>query len=80
MTQGNRSSLAGLFARMAHWPGGRWLFARIVCWRAPYFGTIAPRFEALEPDRCEITPASAPPSTQPAPRPQSTPAPATRSR
>lgn len=55
MTQGNRSSLAGLFARMARWPGGRWLFARIVCWRAPYFGTIAPRFEALEPDRCEIT-------------------------
>jgi acyl-coenzyme A thioesterase PaaI-like protein len=31
---------------------GRWLFGRIVCWRAPYFATIRPRFEVLEAGRC----------------------------
>lgn len=40
--------------RLARWPGGRWLFARLICRRAPYFATIAPRFLALEPGRCEI--------------------------
>ena len=28
---------------------GRWLFTRFVCWRAPYFGSIHPVFEVLEP-------------------------------
>jgi len=30
---------------------GRWLFSRLVCFRAPYFGTISPVFDALEPGR-----------------------------
>ncbi len=30
---------------------GRWLFTRIVCFRAPYFGTINPVFDVLEPGR-----------------------------
>ena len=40
---------------LAHWrrlsgkPGGRWLFSRLVCLKAPYFATIAPRIEQLEP-------------------------------
>lgn len=29
-------------------PLGKWLFSRAVCWKAPYFSTIAPRFETLE--------------------------------
>lgn len=48
------SCLAPTFARMKRWPLGRWLFARVVCWRAPYFATIAPRFLVLKPDRCEV--------------------------
>ena len=28
---------------------GRWVFSRIVCFRAPYFSTIRPVFEVLEP-------------------------------
>lgn len=28
---------------------GRWLFARLVCWRAPYFGSIKPSLEVLQP-------------------------------
>ena len=30
---------------------GRWLFTRIVCFKAPYFSTISPVFDALEPGR-----------------------------
>ena len=33
---------------------GRWLFSRIICWKAPYFGSISPRFEVLEPGRCVV--------------------------
>ena len=28
---------------------GRWLFTKMVCWRAPFFASIAPRFEHLAP-------------------------------
>lgn len=48
------SRVLRLYRRLAPWPGGRWLFARLICWKAPYFATIAPRFVALEPGRCEI--------------------------
>jgi acyl-coenzyme A thioesterase PaaI-like protein len=43
------------YRRLRRLPGGRWLFARLVCLKAPYFATIAPRFEHLEPGRCEIS-------------------------
>jgi acyl-coenzyme A thioesterase PaaI-like protein len=33
---------------------GRWLFARAVCRRAPYFGTIKPFFLELEPAICRV--------------------------
>jgi acyl-coenzyme A thioesterase PaaI-like protein len=33
---------------------GRWLFARTVCRRAPYFGTIKPRFLDLQPKLCRV--------------------------
>jgi acyl-coenzyme A thioesterase PaaI-like protein len=33
---------------------GRWLYSRIICWKAPYFGSIAPRIEVLEPGRCVV--------------------------
>jgi len=48
------ASLLSLYQRITRWPGGRWLFSRAVCFRAPYFATIAPRFVALEPGRCEV--------------------------
>lgn len=44
-----------LYRRMQRWPFGAWLFSRAVCFKAPYFGTIHPRFEVLEPNRCEAT-------------------------
>jgi acyl-coenzyme A thioesterase PaaI-like protein len=32
---------------------GRWLFTRIVCFKAPYFASISPLLTRLEPGRCE---------------------------
>jgi len=37
--------------RLAGNSAGRWLFSRIVCLKAPYFGSIRPLFERLEPGR-----------------------------
>lgn len=34
---------------------GRWLFARTVCSRAPYFGTIRPQFLELAPAVCRVS-------------------------
>jgi acyl-coenzyme A thioesterase PaaI-like protein len=33
---------------------GRWLFSRIVCWRAPYFASIRPLFVELGEGRVEV--------------------------
>ncbi|GGY61392.1 DUF4442 domain-containing protein [Cellvibrio zantedeschiae] len=32
---------------------GRWLFAKMVCFKAPYFASVAPRIQVLEPGFCE---------------------------
>lgn len=44
-----------LYRRMAGRPLGRWLFARAVCFKAPYFASISPRVDALEPGRCTVS-------------------------
>lgn len=49
------ASVLTLYERMSRWPGGRWLFTRAVCFRAPYFASISPRIERLEYNRCEAT-------------------------
>jgi acyl-coenzyme A thioesterase PaaI-like protein len=48
------ASVLQLYRRITRWPAGHWLFSRLVCLKAPYFTTIAPRFVALEPGRCEV--------------------------
>ena len=48
-------TLLALHQRLQRLPGGGWLFGRLVCLKAPYFGTIAPRFEHLAPGRCEVS-------------------------
>ena len=44
-----------LFRRLSSKPGGKWLFSRLVCLKAPYFASIAPRIELLEPGRAVAT-------------------------
>jgi acyl-coenzyme A thioesterase PaaI-like protein len=42
------------FGRLSGSAIGRWLFSRMVCWKAPYFASIAPCIEELEPGRCVV--------------------------
>ena len=42
-----------LYNKFSRWPLGNWLFSRAVCFKAPYFATIAPTFLRLEPGHCE---------------------------
>ena len=42
------------WVRMSRTAFGRWLFARTVSKRAPYFGTIRPRFLVLQPGSCRV--------------------------
>jgi acyl-coenzyme A thioesterase PaaI-like protein len=46
------SQTLALYERMRRWPAGQWLFTRAICFKAPYFGSISPRIETLEPGRC----------------------------
>lgn len=43
-----------LWNRLSGLPAGKWLFARLLCLKAPYFGSISPRFVALRPNYCEV--------------------------
>lgn len=42
------------FERLGRSAPGRWLFSQMVCLRAPYFGSIAPRIQMLAPGRCVV--------------------------
>src|SRR3954469_4109945 len=42
------------WTRMQRSAFGRWLFARTVSKRAPYFGTIKPSFLGLQPKLCRV--------------------------
>lgn len=48
-------SVLALHRRLARNRFGTWLFSRLVCFKAPYFSTIAPRITALAPGRCVAT-------------------------
>lgn len=43
-----------MWKRLSPRPGGRWLFSRLVCWKAPYFASIRPLFLELAPGRCRV--------------------------
>ena len=48
------SAALALWKRLGGSAPGRWLFARLICFRAPYFGSIAPRIAVLEAGRCVV--------------------------
>ncbi len=45
----DRNRVLSLWQRLSTKPFGKYIFSRIVCWKAPYFSTIRPRFEELRP-------------------------------
>lgn len=49
------ADVLSLYRRITRWPSGHWLFSRAVCLKAPYFASISPRIETLEPNRCVAT-------------------------
>lgn len=49
----SRSTLS-IWQSFAVRPGGKWAFSRLLCFKAPYFGSIRPRFEELRPGYCQI--------------------------
>lgn len=49
------ADLLSLYHHISRWPAGHWLFSRAVCFKAPYFASIAPRIELLEANRCVAT-------------------------
>ena len=50
-----RNSTLKIWQRLAARPAGKWLFSRLVCWKAPYFSSIHPRFQMLEPGCSAVT-------------------------
>lgn len=49
---GAGSAALKLFRQWGGSGPGRWLCSRLICWQAPYFASISPRLESLEPGRC----------------------------
>ena len=47
-------SALAMWQKLSARPGGAWLFSRLICLKAPYFGSIRPRFEELRPGYCRI--------------------------
>lgn len=42
-----------MWRRLGGGRAGRWLFTRIVCFKAPYFASISPSITRLEPGLCQ---------------------------
>ncbi|MEB2185112.1 hotdog fold domain-containing protein [Xanthomonas campestris pv. campestris] len=49
-----QSQTLDIWTRLSPLPGGKWLFSRLLCLKAPYFGSISPRFEVLRPGQCVV--------------------------
>jgi acyl-coenzyme A thioesterase PaaI-like protein len=49
-----RNFTLSTWQRLSKKPAGRWAFSRLVCWKAPYFGSIRPAFVQLRPGYCEV--------------------------
>jgi uncharacterized protein (TIGR00369 family) len=52
---GEVSSALDLWKRCEGLPFGKAIFSRIICWKAPYFGSIRPRFEEFRPGSARVS-------------------------
>ncbi|HRN61769.1 MAG TPA: hotdog fold domain-containing protein [Luteimonas sp.] len=50
-----RANVLQVYRSLSRKPLGRWLFSKLICFKAPYFASIAPRMVSLEPGRGEAT-------------------------
>ena len=44
-----------LYTKLEGVPLGRWIFTRIICFKAPYFSNIRPLFQELKPGLARVT-------------------------
>jgi acyl-coenzyme A thioesterase PaaI-like protein len=44
-----------MYNKISQLPAGNWLFSKAVCFVAPYFGSIKPRFDELRPNFCQVS-------------------------
>ena len=44
-----------MWNRVENWPLGKSLFSRLICWKAPYFASISPRFEEFRPGYARVS-------------------------
>ncbi|KAF1711529.1 DUF4442 domain-containing protein [Pseudoxanthomonas kalamensis DSM 18571] len=49
------NQVLSLYNTLAGKPLGKWLFSKLICFKAPYFGSIGPRVTRLQPGRGEAT-------------------------
>jgi len=49
------SPALALWKRCEGLPLGKAVFSRLVCWKAPYFGSIRPRFEEFRPGYARVS-------------------------
>lgn len=52
---GVMSPALALWNRLEGRPFGKSVFSRIICWKAPYFGSIRPRFEEFRPGYARVS-------------------------
>jgi len=55
MTRQDERPPMKMYARLSSWPLGRWFFTRLICLRAPYFGSISPLFRDLRPGAAVVS-------------------------
>ena len=51
----SKSPVLKLWKTFGKKPIGRWLVSKIICFKAPYFSSIKPRFVEIKPGRVEIS-------------------------
>jgi acyl-coenzyme A thioesterase PaaI-like protein len=48
------NSVLNIYATCLKFPFGKWIFSKMICIKAPYFGSIKPLFVELQPGYCKI--------------------------
>jgi len=48
------SMAMSVWKKCASLPAGKWIFSRILAWKAPYFSSISAQFIELKPGYCEL--------------------------
>jgi uncharacterized protein (TIGR00369 family) len=49
------SQVQNLWNKFSVKPFGKTIFSKIICWKAPYFGTIKPTFEEMRPGYARVS-------------------------